>query len=219
MSKITKEIILAILSLAPYTYLAFVWSELPDSVPTHFDMEGNANGWSEKMTLLFMPTSFALLLNILLYFLPNFDPKNKLNEMGDRYYTFRFILVVFVSILMTYILYVASKNGQSSPNIVFILIGFLFMVLGNYFQAVRPNYFIGIRSPWTLESESVWKKTHRTAGRLYILGGLAILVAALTLSPNILSPVLIGIITLLVFVPFGHSYLIFKKEKASQQVD
>ena len=93
------------------------------------------------------------------------------------------------------------------------------MALGNYFQAVRPNYFIGIRSPWTLESETVWKKTHRAAGRLYMLGGLAIALAALFLSPTSVTPVMIGVISILVFVPFIHSYVLFKKEKETQELN
>lgn len=219
MTKTVKEIGLTAISLVPYVYLALVWNELPDSVATHFDLAGNANGWSEKNTLIFMPTSFALLLNLLLVLLPKFDPKNKLAQMGDRYMTFRFILVLFVSILMTYILYVARFNGAGSPNIAFVLIGALLMALGNYFQAVRPNYFIGIRSPWTLESETVWKKTHRAAGRLYMLGGLAIALAALFLSPTSVTPVMIGVISILVFVPFIHSYVLFKKEKETQELN
>jgi uncharacterized membrane protein len=96
----------------------------------------------------------------------------------------------------------------------FALIGALFAMLGNYFQTVRPNYFIGIRTPWTLENEQVWKNTHRLGGRLWIVGGFLIAILAFFINNNHLFSIIFGvIISLIVIVPVVFSYTEFKKEK------
>jgi uncharacterized membrane protein len=134
--------------------------------------------------------------------------------MGDKYYTLRFMITIFFSLLATYLLYVSNTGSLKNPNMLFALIGALFAMLGNYFQTVRPNYFIGIRTPWTLENEQVWKNTHRLGGRLWIVGGVLIAILAFFINNNHLFSIIFGvIISLIVIVPVVFSYTEFKKEK------
>jgi uncharacterized membrane protein len=87
-------------------------------------------------------------------------------------------------------------------------------MLGNYFQAVRPNYFIGIRTPWTLENEQTWKKTHRLGGRLWMAGGILIAILSLIIWNNLAIAITFGVIlSVMVMVPVVYSYLEFLRLK------
>lgn len=214
MNKYFKEFILWAFIILPYVYLATIWNELPAQVPTHFNIDGVADDWSAKTTLLFVPSLLAIGIYCLLLIMPLLDPKKRIQEMGDKYFTLRFMLTVFFSILSTYLLYVSKEGELNNPNILFALIGSLFAMLGNYFQTIRPNYFIGIRTPWTLESESVWKKTHRLGGQIWITGGVLIVMFAFFMSNRYLFAIVFGIIIcLMVIVPVVFSYTEFQKAK------
>jgi uncharacterized membrane protein len=102
------------------------------------------------------------------------------------------------------------------PAFIFAFIGILIALLGNYFQSIRPNYFIGIRTPWTLENETVWKKTHRLGGRLWFGGGLIIIILTLILGNNkAIAITFTSIIAILVIVPIVYSYFEFLKQKSN----
>ena len=89
--------------------------------------------------------------------------------MGNKLNYLRFALSLFMSAIAVFIIY-SVQQSQSKPTFIFILIGLLFTILGNYFKTIKPNYFIGIRTPWTLENEDVWKKTHLLGGKLWFVG-------------------------------------------------
>jgi len=87
------------------------------------------------------------------------------------------------------------------------------MVFGNYFQTIKPNYFIGIRTPWTLESPEVWKKTHRLGGQIWFVGGLVIAVCSM-LIPSVYSmKIVIASFLILALIPVIYSYLYFRDNK------
>jgi uncharacterized membrane protein len=211
MNKFLKELALWAFIALPYVYLAIIWNELPVQVPIHFNLEGVADNWSNKSTLLYIPGAIGIGIYLLVLFIPILDPKKKIQQMEGKYYAFRLILTIFFSLLSTYIIF-TGKSGSLKPNILFALLGALFAMFGNYFQTVRPNYFLGIRTPWTLENEQVWKKTHRLGGRLWIVGGILIVLLAFFINNNQMFLIIFGVIILiLVIVPVVYSYTEFKK--------
>jgi len=213
MNKYLRESVLWAFVALPYVYLTTIWSKLPEQVPTHFNIEGVANGWSSKTTLLFIPAALGIGIYFLMLIIPVLDPKKKIQQMGGKYYSLRFILTIFFSLLATYFLYIINTGSLKNPNMLFALIGTLLAMLGNYFQTLRPNYFIGIRTPWTLENEQVWKNTHRLGGRLWIVGGVLIATLAFFINNNYLFSIIFGvIISLIVIIPVVYSYTEFKKE-------
>jgi uncharacterized membrane protein len=212
MNKYLKESLLWAFIALPYVYLATIWNQLPEQVPTHFNIEGVADDWSSKRTLLFIPGAIGIGIYLLMLVIPTLDPKKRIQQMGDKYYSIRFILTLFVSIIATCILY-TSKTGSLNPILLFALLGGVLAMLGNYLQTVRPNYFIGIRTPWTLESEQVWKKTHRLGGQLFTAGGVLIAILSFCITKHMFF-ILSGIILfLMVIVPVIFSYTEFQKEK------
>ena len=211
MNKYFKESILWIFILIPFVYLSTIWNELPGIIPTHFDLTGNPNGWSDKNSLIILLSSLGIGTYLLMLFIPKFDPKKKIEQMGEKYYSLRFLMTFFMSAISVYILY--TGNGEKfNPTWFIVLIGVFDTVFGNYLQTVKPNYFIGIRTPWTLENEQTWRNTHRLAGRLWIAGGLFILTISLTLTNKVALGISFAIITIiLVVVPIIYSYAQFKK--------
>lgn len=137
--------------------------------------------------------------------------------MGGKYYQIKFVLVIFMSVLALYIIHSSNSQTLSSPSIAFVLIGFLFMALGNYFKVINQNYFLGIKTPWTLESEEVWKLTHILAGKLWIGGGLLIVIFSLVLPEDVNFYIFISSTTIISIVPIVYSYLVYKKLKKSNQ--
>lgn len=209
---IKKELPIWILIVIPFVYLAYIWGDLPEQVPIHFSGNGEPDKFRSRKSLIFITGFMTLFMYALLTLLPQLDPKNKLAQMGNKYQQLKFLLMLFMSILGLTIIH-SALTGRINPKITFTIIGVLFTVLGNFFQAIRHNYFVGIRTPWTLESEFVWKQTHKAAGPLWMLGGITISAISFALPANLVGPSFIGIIGILCIVPIVHSYILFKREK------
>jgi len=210
-----KDTPILIVVLLPFLYLAYLWQSLPEKVPVHWNLEGEVDRWGGKTELILIPFLLPLLIYIIFTLVPKVDPKKRIEKMGNKYYQLKFIMVTFMSVLAIYILYTAQSENTSNSTIIFTLIGVLIMILGNYFKTLKPNYFIGIRTPWTLENETVWKETHRVGGILWFVGGiLMILVTLLTPVPTSFY-MFMSMIAIIAIVPIVYSYLKFKSLKIS----
>lgn len=178
-------------------------------------MEGEPDGWAGKSALVAITLSTTIGLYLLMLFLPKIDPKGKLQNMGNKYDQLRFILIIFMSAIVTFIIYYSANGSETGNNFSFIIIltGGLLAFLGNYFQTIKPNYFIGIRTHWTLESEQVWRKTHRLGGRIWLGGGLLIVLLAFVPLPEVKETIMIMIIAVIVVVPIAYSFIEYKKEQ------
>jgi len=121
--KVYRELILWLFLIIPYVYLFKIWSQLPDIVPTHFNLAGEADGWSSKQFLIFLPGSLGIGMYFLMLVLPQIDPKHNLSLEDNKYYGIRFMMAVFFSILTTYILYTSLAGKISNYSILFGFIG------------------------------------------------------------------------------------------------
>jgi len=215
MKKYILEILLIICTIIPFVYLASIFKLLPEQVPTHFGLDGSANGWSAKSSLWIMPAGLGLIFYLGMVLIPILDPKKKIALMGGKYGQLRAIIAIFFSLLSIYLIYISSGENLNNPNILIALLGLLFLLLGNYLQAVRANYFFGIRSPWALESESVWKKTHKLGGRLWMGGGLLIMLLCCFIHNNkLLAFMFFTIVVSMSIIPYVYSYFEFRRERS-----
>lgn len=215
MKTLRKELPLLLLSLLPPFYLLVVWNRIPQNVAMHYDLHGNVDRYGSKSELVWLSVLLPLLCYFLLMALPSIDPKRKIEGMGNKFWQLRFILGIFITGLMVFVVYSSQYSFTMKPNFVIGGIGLLFAALGNYFKTIRPNYFLGIRTPWTLESDVVWKETHRVAGILWFFGGLLVTVFSVILSnPELLFYIFIIIMVFLVVVPFAYSYTKFRQVKS-----
>jgi uncharacterized membrane protein len=204
--KLIKELILIVLTLIPIAYLLFNWSVLPDQMPVHFDFNGEPNGYGSKSVFIFLPVGLYFLMLVL----PFIDPRKSNYEIfSSTYFKLRIILCLLIGLIDTIIIYNQLhgivKMGSSIPIAVFLII----TLIGNYMGNIRPNYFVGIKVPWTLNNDEVWVKTHRLAGKLWFWGGL-IGIATLFIIKNP-SAVLISIVIVISVVPIVYSYVIYQK--------
>ena len=209
-----KELPLIGIVLAPFVYLAIIWNTLPEKVPTHWNYKGEADKWGDKFSLIALLFLLPVLTYVLMLVIPKIDPKKKIQLMGGKYYQLKFILVLFMSTLAFIILHLSVNQTTSSPNLIYIPIGVLLIALGNYFKVIQPNYFIGIKTPWTLENKEVWKSTHTLAGKLWIAGGLIIVLASLTVANSVFIYVFGAVIAIISLVPIAYSYFKFKELKS-----
>ena len=182
MDKILKKIIWVSI-LAPAAYLAIAWKGLPEKVAMHYDLKGNADRYGNKNELLVMLlilTAVNVLVFLLLTNAYRIDPKKNAGENKSRFSRIAFAVSVFIAAVLCLIIY-SSTHPDTKLNASFLLagIGLLFAFIGNYMYNIKPNYFAGIRLPWTLENEDNWKKTHLLAGKLWFAGGLLLAVLCL----------------------------------------
>ena len=216
-STFRKELPIIGIVLLPFVYLAFIWKTLPDKVPTHWNYKSEVDHWGDKISLIGLLFMLPVLTYILLLVIPKIDPKKRIALMGGKFYQLKFFLVLCMSLLALFIIFITKNQSFSSPNLMYIIIGILFLVLGNYFKVIQPNYFIGIRTPWTLENNEVWKLTHIFAGKLWVIGGLAIVLGGLILENNSFTIAFISLVVVLAIVPMVYSYIKFKEiEKKNQ---
>jgi uncharacterized membrane protein len=210
-----KELPIIAIVLLPFIYLGYIWNELPAEVPIHWNLEGEIDGYGKKGTLVLVPIMLPLLIYIMLSIIPKIDPKNRLNQMGDKLQNLKLILTLCMSVLALFIIYSSKNQSFTNQNYPILGMGVLFAVIGNYFQAIKPNYFFGIRTPWTLESEVVWKETHKLAGKMWLLGGIIVIFSSLVFERQFNFNVFLTVMAIIALVPMVYSYIKFNSEKKS----
>ncbi len=214
-----KKIILPlILCLIPLVYALYLYRGLPDIIPIHFDANGLANDFGSK-NYIFLGAGLPWFIWLLYFAIRKFDPKNRLKEMGSKFDNFLILNVLITSLLGCFIIYSMMNTGfKLNTKIMFLILGSGFILLGNYMPSFKPNYFIGIRTPWTLESEEVWRKTHKLGGIVWIICGLFIFSFALFIDNNkelkflLLTPTII----IASLIPMIYSYWYFQKLKKKE---
>lgn len=207
-----RELPIIAIAMLPTAYLLLIWKLLPDVVPTHWNIKGEIDGYGNKTELIFVAALLPWLIYIVLSIVPRIDPKGKLGSMGNKLHDIKFLLTFFMSFLAMWILYSAKRQTLGNANILIGVIGILFLVLGNYFKTIKPNYFIGIKTPWALENEKNWRETHRMAGKLWFGGGLLIVLLSFILNAEMNLIVSLVITVILVVIPLVYSYFFYKKE-------
>jgi uncharacterized membrane protein len=156
------------------------WPYVPERLPVHWNLQGDVDRYGGKLEGLFLLPLVALGLYLLLLVMPLVDPgRRNYQNFKKAYNAIRIALVLFMALI--YGLAISSAFGYQfdSTSIVFTAMGLLFIVLGNFMGKIRPNWFVGVRTPWTLSSKLSWDKTHRLAGWLFVLMGLLFLVLAI----------------------------------------
>lgn len=210
-----KHLIAGAFMLIPLLYLAITWTGMPQTIPLHFDIKGNVNRWGNKAEIL---SSMAVLsgVTILLYLLLcnayRFDAKKRAVENKDRLQNIALAVTVFLTLLQTWIIYISTTTGQSfSIKVILIGVCILFSILGNYMYNLKPNYFAGLRLPWTLENEDNWRKTHHYASRIWFAGGLLAALVCLLLPVESAVIVSVVLLVLMIILPTIYSYRLYKK--------
>lgn len=208
---LSKEITAILLVVLSFAYLAFLWQGLPEQVPIHWNAKGEIDQYGSKETLILLPVLLPLLTYLIFLAVPFIDPKKKVLKMGAKYHQLKNVLVMFSSLLSVFILYLTKNESAADLSFLLVIVGLLYAASGNYFKTLQPNYFIGIRTPWTLESEEVWKKTHQLSGVIWFVGGILLALSGFLFPAEFMFDILIAITVILIAIPVIYSFVIYKK--------
>ncbi|GAB3304204.1 SdpI family protein [Hymenobacter humi] len=207
------QILTLVLLALPSLYLALSWSALPEQLPTHFGLDGRPNGFTSRANMWWMTLALPVGVALLLTVLPKLDPKRRLDGSTANFQKLRLALVGLVSGLACYSIYMALHPGAGSDRGVLVLLGVSFAFLGNYLTTVQPNYFVGIRTPWTLESATVWARTHRVGGILFFVSGLAIAGLALLLPMAWMKTIVLVLIIGTAVFCYAYSFVVYRQQQ------
>jgi len=204
--------------IAAFIASAVVFPRLPETMPTHFDMSGQPNGWSSRLFGAWVVPLFLILMWGLLRVLPTIDPRgSNYAKFGGAFDGMIVSIMLFMLALHIVMLRAALGYPAAMQRVVPIGVGVLLAVIGNLLPRARPNWFIGIRTPWTLSSDRVWEKTHRFGGHVFVAGGILIVLAALV-TEQWAHIVLVTVVLLCTAAVFIYSYVEWKREQTSASV-
>ncbi len=190
-------------------YVAWTYPSLPDPMATHWDASGQANDYMAKQHGAAVLAAIPVFMFVIFKLIPVISPR------GFRTESFTAVLNILMtaSVLFGCVIGIVSIQAALGANfnistIVLTAVGLLLMVLGNFMGKVRKNFFIGIRTPWTLASDEVWAKTHRLGGWCFVIAGAVMIVMAI-LAPTV--EWIVYIVVTLALVPVAYSYIAYRR--------
>ncbi len=202
----TKLILTSVIILIPILIGLLLWNQLPDQMVTHWDFNGVPNGWSSKPFAVVGLPLFLFAVHWVCIIGTKADPKAANHPL--KIMTLVYWICPAVSVFCMGSVYAEALGYKVSMNHVgSIFVGIVFIIIGNYLPKCQHNYTVGIKIPWTLNSEENWNRTHRFAGPLWVICGILFMILTFIGYPT-LSVVLIFIAA---FIPMIYSYLYYKK--------
>lgn len=203
-----KDFIISLLCFLPILYCIYFYNVLPENIPTHFDINGNVNGYTKKNIFIFVIPIFMYIINVVSSIFIKNDPLRNKENIISKYYIY--IIPIIINILFAVSISVALGKNLNINFIISFTLGILFIFLGNYMPKCEKNYTIGIRTPWSLNSEKNWKMTHKFAGRIYVLAGFILFIEPFF---KIFSYI---IMMILLILPIIYSFYIYLKYDKKQ---
>jgi immunity protein, SdpI family len=188
---------------------------------THWNIKGEADGFGSRATVLWLMPGFAVGMAVLMAVLPLIDPRRKNLLRSSLPYLIAWIgslMVLSFAHAMLVLNAVGTFNladvshGPGLLRWISVVVGAFMAALGAVMGKMRPNWFMGVRTPWTLSSDLSWDKTHRLTGWLFMLTGLITMAAAFFLIPRWAFVTLTGGITLSIVIAVGYSFLVWKSD-------
>ncbi len=212
MKKILFEAVLWVLIIAPMLYLMQAWEALPDSVATHWGANGEPDGWSDRSTLPWMIGGLSVGIYLLMLAIPYLDPRRRNLHASERSYHHLRLVMQLMFAFVGFGIVRGAELGTFDAGAWLMPGLFLFLAaIGNYMYRLRSNYFIGIRTPWTLEYPVIWERTHRLAGRMWFWIGIVGAIGAFLLRNDALAIWTVTLIVLMAGVPVVYSFILFKR--------
>lgn len=188
---------------------AYLYPGLPEQIPTHWNGAGEIDDYTPKPWGVILLPLAAMLAFGTMRLIPIISPKGfRTDKFMDVVNVFAVVIVGFMSWISILVLLVANGHDVRINELTFAGVGLMFVVLGNYMGKVRKNFFIGIRTPWTLASDEVWSRTHRMGGKVFMLLGLFMMINSIFRVPEkwLIASIVAGAL-----IPVVYSYVIYRK--------
>ncbi|ALC89108.1 hypothetical protein AM500_04360 [Bacillus sp. FJAT-18017] len=207
-----KKHVLPIIIIASTIILWLVfYNRLPGEVPIHWNASGEVDGYATKLNAMLMSIGTMVLIYLVLVFIPRIDPKKSNYKYFSKGYSIINLSTLLLFFVINILMLLAGLDYKVNVSIVMpILVGITFIVIGNYMPQMKPNYFVGIKTPWTLNDENNWKQTHRFGGRTFIIGGLLLILSIFL--PARFVDISFPIILVILLSPIVYSFILFKKK-------
>ncbi|MBX6363161.1 MAG: SdpI family protein [Gemmatimonadetes bacterium] len=191
-------------------FVAAVYGRLPARIPVHWNTAGEVNEWGSRAWAWLLP-GIAAAVRLLVPLLRRIDPRREQYQWfeGTFWIVVNVVVLLLAAVEVTTLGYALGWPVDPSRVIVGI-VGVSLVVLGNYLPRMRSNWWLGVRTPWTLSNERVWRETHRLAGKTFVVGGLIVL-ASVALRPPTRVWVVVGGIALASLVPAIYSYFAWRR--------
>lgn len=208
MLKKNKKMIIAanIITLLPILAGLLLWNRLPDQMAIHWGADGAANGWSSKPVAVFGLPVLMFIVEWICIWATLSDPRKK--NISEKIFRAMVWGLSILSVILNGSCYFIAMGEVVNMNIlVFLSLGVFFTIIGNYMPKTKQSYTMGIRLPWTLDSEENWNRTHRLTGFIWSICGLCMIVNAF-MQWKWLS---LTIIVTMILVPCVYSFILYKK--------
>lgn len=201
-----KDLWMVLIGLIPFLVGVLKYKELPERMATHFGSAGNVNGTMQRPAALAVLALLGIGIPLITKLSRKMDPKrDNFGKFEGAYGIIRWAVTIMVTLSGLFLVLYNLGYDMKPAWLTSLMIGLLIMVLGNYMGQIRFNYTVGIRTPWTLSNETVWRKTHRMAAPVWVLGGIVIILSGLA-DGTLGTGLKLAAIALLVLIPVGYSY-------------
>jgi uncharacterized membrane protein len=210
------EIAVVIILLLSFGASLYFYDKMPDMVASHWDSQGEVNGYMPKFWGLFLVPIISVIVVFLLILIPRIDPKKTNIDKFKKYFDW-FIILFMLFMLYIHILTILWNLAYRFDMVLAMLPAFsmLFYYMGVVIEHAKLNWTIGIRNPWTMSSEKVWDKTHKLGGKLFKACGIIVLLGL------VFKEIAIWLIIIPIFISitwsFAYSYHEFKKERKGRK--
>ena len=212
MKTLKNDWLIWIFLITPFIFIAIYWNQFPDKFPTHFNFKGEPDDYSNKLQGVFLMPGINILMYFMFIALPLIDPSRKnYGLFQDKFKIIRVVLHVFFAFAFFLNSFYALGYKFNMSFLIIYGVLVLFLIIGNYLGNVRHNYFIGIRTPWTLANDEVWTKTHRLAAKIWVGGTLITMAVLPFFSSEIGEFIFMAYIAVIAIIPIVYSYLEFRK--------
>ncbi|MDD2228245.1 MAG: SdpI family protein [Candidatus Cloacimonetes bacterium] len=215
LSKFKWSLAIIVVQLIVMGYFAFT---LPADakVPTHWNINNEIDGYSGKAATLILWSGLSIGMFLLFFLMPWYSPwYKKYEKRFERILpALTVVMVLFFALISIYSLYLAKSQTVPGVQFILILIGLLFIFLGNLMPKTPRNFFVGIKTPWTLANDDVWQRTHRLGGKLFAVSGVIMIIKGFVLPHDNGFQQISGAIAMLILLsPLIYSFIIFQKYK------
>lgn len=193
-------------------FSVWAWGRLPERVATHWNLAGRPDGYSSKIVAaVVFPLAILGVTLLLGIVLPRIDPRRRSHAIHRAtWWVIWNVVMVFLAILHVVVIGKSAYAWSVGiPTVASVGAGVLFIAIGNYLPRVRPNWWLGIRTPWTLSSDAVWRRTHRLGAWIFIMAGVITLAGALFDAAWLVLPAALGA----GLVSVAYSYVLWKREQ------
>lgn len=198
----------SLITLIPMLVGLILWNKFPDQVPIHWNTTGEIDGWGSKVFAVLLLPLFLLGVHWFCIVVTAADPKYK--DIEGKPLQLVLWICPFMSVLVCTLVYATAWGVPLSVEVLMpLLLGAMFLIIGNYLPKCKRNYTIGIKVSWALEDEENWNATHRFAGKVWVLGGAVIMATSFLGSFLIFFPVTV----IMTIAPIVYSYLYYRNHE------